>query len=76
MVPPYMSSFYYNKDRPSVTIKHNKDSLKILEGIAVEEIVEHLRAEKEKEGISVFKLIDICKLYSDRLNVFGIVLEN
>ena len=42
----------------------------------MEEIVANLRAENEQERISVFKLIDICKLYSDRLNEFGVVLEN
>ena len=36
----------------------------------------YVRTEKEQENTSVFRLIDLSKLYSDRLNELGVVLEH
>lgn len=66
-------STFYNRSRAQETSQSNADG--VLHGIALAEILAYINEEKNENSVTVFKLADLVKMYSNRLEQLGVVVE-
>ena len=66
---------YYNKSRTK-NEEHQRDPNAVLYGVALAEIVAFVEEQRIESEITVFKLADLIKMYSNRLEELGLETGN
>eukprot|EP00112_Aurelia_sp_Birch-Aquarium-sp1_P007906 Seg1863.1 transcript_id=Seg1863.1/GoldUCD/mRNA.D3Y31 product="hypothetical protein" protein_id=Seg1863.1/GoldUCD/D3Y31 len=67
-------SSYYNKERSS-NKSHGSDSDSILKGVALAEVVSYMEEEISEKRNTVFKMTDLIRLYTNRLEQLGVIVD-
>ena len=62
----------YNSARAKVSQDQDASDDQICKGIALVELISYNEEKRQNEGVKVFRLADLVKLYTDRLNQLGV----